>query len=388
MNRLPNLPLQVPRARGGVTLTEVLMSLLIMSIGVVSLVTLFPISTLRVIEATNMTNATVLRYNVEAIIDSQPFIVFNPDSNPMTSHAGTNYVVDPLGYITMTNIGGTPGVFGYNAPPTVNAPLPTRFVGTSLVTNLDQALAFVSSADTFTDWGSMDVSGPPTATSVTLASGLDLSAIAGTGLTDVRVTLFENGLNPRSEVRYVDSISPTAPHTLTWTTPLPAGFGSPVAPVARAHVQMNESFYSWMLSVNQTIDGAAKIYVVVFVKRAVTQASEQVYTCKLLPTLPGSTAENNTATVIYTGTKPEVRRGGYLFDTKNCRWYRISSVAPGTTNVVLETSIQRSNTEDLNRNNTLDAGEDANGNGILDEGGVIVFPNVVGVFPLELKVPQ
>ena len=61
-------------ARPGTTLSEVLISLLIMSIGVVSLATLFPISVLRSVQATQLTNATNLRYNVEAMVNSMPLL--------------------------------------------------------------------------------------------------------------------------------------------------------------------------------------------------------------------------------------------------------------------------------------------------------------------------
>ncbi|MGC1273111.1 MAG: hypothetical protein WBC44_05350, partial [Planctomycetaceae bacterium] len=57
------------RRRGGTTLTEVLMSLMIMGIGLVSVATLFPLSVLRSIEATQQTTATALRYGAEALID-------------------------------------------------------------------------------------------------------------------------------------------------------------------------------------------------------------------------------------------------------------------------------------------------------------------------------
>lgn len=56
--------------RSGTTLVEVLMSLLIMGIGLVSVATLFPLSVLRSVEATQMTTATTLRYTAEALIDS------------------------------------------------------------------------------------------------------------------------------------------------------------------------------------------------------------------------------------------------------------------------------------------------------------------------------
>ena len=54
--------------RAGATLSEVLISLLVMSIGVVSLATLFPIAILRSVQATHLTNSANLRYNVEALL--------------------------------------------------------------------------------------------------------------------------------------------------------------------------------------------------------------------------------------------------------------------------------------------------------------------------------
>ncbi len=102
MNRLtPRTSLRLNRR--GTTLTEVLMSLMIMSIGVVSLATLFPISAARVLEATNLTNATVLKHNAEGIVDSFSAIIHEPDGatiDPVTGEntreRGRAIQVDPL----------------------------------------------------------------------------------------------------------------------------------------------------------------------------------------------------------------------------------------------------------------------------------------------------
>ncbi len=384
------LPLEIAgdRDRGGVTLTEVLMSLLIMSIGVVSLVTLFPISTMRVIEATNMTNSTVLRYNAEAIIDAQPNLIFDPDGNPSTRHLGQSFVVDPLGYMVSQATGGTPGVFGYNAPGSVTIPMPTRYLGDPGITTENMARTLVSASDTYTEQGDGRAApGTATPTSVTLDPNVDLSALAGINLatTEVRAFIFDP-LGDRSEMRSLTTISQPAPHALTWTTPLPASFTD----IGRVMVATGEEYYTWMLTVHRSASGPAKVDVVVFVKRLLTQEAEQVYAAKLVPFVPGTTNENNAVTVTFSDDGRRIRRGGYLFDTKNCRWYRISSVASSTAttkSLVLEESIRRANTEDLNLDGALSAGEDVNSNNQLDEGGVIAFPNVVGVFPLELKVP-
>jgi Tfp pilus assembly protein PilV len=56
---------QQAAAHRGATLTEVLMSLLIMSIGIVSVITMFPIAVLRSIQATQLTNSRMMTENTE-----------------------------------------------------------------------------------------------------------------------------------------------------------------------------------------------------------------------------------------------------------------------------------------------------------------------------------
>ena len=99
--------------RRGVTLTEVLMSLMIMAIGVTSVMTLFPIATLRSAQATRLTNSALLKYNVEALLDARPDLIFNPDGDSgldaLTEHyrgADRHYIVDPLGFYSAFEYGG------------------------------------------------------------------------------------------------------------------------------------------------------------------------------------------------------------------------------------------------------------------------------------------
>jgi hypothetical protein len=84
---------------------EVLMSLMIMSIGVASVAALFPISVLRTVQANQLTNAAVVKYNVEAMIDADPTWIIDPDRDGnLVEHFRTpaerNYVVDPIGFYT------------------------------------------------------------------------------------------------------------------------------------------------------------------------------------------------------------------------------------------------------------------------------------------------
>lgn len=173
--------------RSGTTLTEVLMSLMIMSIGVVSVATLFPIATMRTLEANKQTISTIARFNAEPAIDTfvdglgRPALVHNPDgeyalpgspagvfdSTPYNSASsitppgallptfrGQTYLVDPIGWQGFNEDPATPGSplpspFSASPPPlsaprdffgnsvftvpagAVLTPLPRRYVGVS-----------------------------------------------------------------------------------------------------------------------------------------------------------------------------------------------------------------------------------------------------------------
>ncbi len=80
--------------RGGTTLSEVLISLLVMSVGVVSLATLFPISVLRSVQATQLTNATNLRFNAQEMARAVPQIRTVGNAwEPQTSYQQNAWVV-------------------------------------------------------------------------------------------------------------------------------------------------------------------------------------------------------------------------------------------------------------------------------------------------------
>ena len=66
MNLGPRL--QLPLRRSGLTLVEVLMSLMVTGIGILGVVALLPLAYVRAIQATNLTNATILRFNAESTV--------------------------------------------------------------------------------------------------------------------------------------------------------------------------------------------------------------------------------------------------------------------------------------------------------------------------------
>jgi hypothetical protein len=96
----------------GVTLTEVLMSLMIMSIGISAVAVLFPISVLRSVQATQMTNAAILKYNAEALVQMMPQVVFDPDGDGnlpehLRNSTEQHYIVDPTGYFELAASGAS-----------------------------------------------------------------------------------------------------------------------------------------------------------------------------------------------------------------------------------------------------------------------------------------
>lgn len=95
-------PTDFRRQRSGATLTEVLMAMMIMAIGVSMVMSLFPISVLRTLQATQLTNATILSQNVKTLLEMDSNIAFDPDYNnnslEHTTSGNQNYIVDPVGY--------------------------------------------------------------------------------------------------------------------------------------------------------------------------------------------------------------------------------------------------------------------------------------------------
>jgi Tfp pilus assembly protein PilV len=67
----------------GLTLVEVLMSMMVAGIGILSVIVLLPLSFVRAVQATNMTNGTILRFNAECLSDVNPSLLlrWQPNQN-------------------------------------------------------------------------------------------------------------------------------------------------------------------------------------------------------------------------------------------------------------------------------------------------------------------
>ncbi|HBN75997.1 MAG TPA: hypothetical protein DD473_09290 [Planctomycetaceae bacterium] len=105
-------------SRSGATLVEILMSLLIMGIGLVSVASLFPIAVLRSIQATQLTNAALLNYQCEDYVRAFPGLTRNNFNGTNTipnieytpaSKAWRRIGVDETNTNDVFPPGGTPG---------------------------------------------------------------------------------------------------------------------------------------------------------------------------------------------------------------------------------------------------------------------------------------
>ncbi|MFO0919078.1 MAG: hypothetical protein U0872_12285 [Planctomycetaceae bacterium] len=123
-----------------------------MSIGVVSLATLFPISILRSIQATQLTNATIHRLNAEQLVGLFPRLVHDPDNdgnlaehevaggidNPDNTVDGINegrFIVDPQG-ATDAGLATVSAVFGNDNGAATTNPINRYHAGFTTVSTI------------------------------------------------------------------------------------------------------------------------------------------------------------------------------------------------------------------------------------------------------------
>lgn len=393
--------LRRPLDRGGATLSEVLISLMVMSIGVVSLATLFPISVLRSIQATQLTNATIHRMNAEQLIDTFPRLVHNPQTIlPAISEAQSGrFIVDPMGWTNPAlQVDFNPAAayqinsfFGNNSTSNTVPPNPIRRYSGALnsafpLNTPTAALLAASMGDTW----QLAAKGNTTAsstTSVTLPATTDtatfLSAYNKFG-TGVRVRVVAMSADGRqSAVREHSTATPldlTALPTISWTNPIP------LATSPRFRLEIYDARYSWLLTVRKTPNslypvGDANVDVVVFHKRTYSVASEQIF--NLLPKAGanpnnvGLDVGDSQFTLDLTSTnamtppvKPFLKKGSFVFDAENAHWYRVVQVREHAVNPVI--------TIDRPAVAAITAGMALPNNGP----DILAMPGVVEVYPI------
>lgn len=430
--------------RIGSTLSEVLISLLVMSIGVVSLATLFPVSVLRSIQATQLTNAANLRYNVEAlttvrpellnggtewkpgtpysstspisfIVPSELFRQYNPrvmfactgggtsgsiepglpgsstswDFRPgqtttdggvtWTAFTADAYVVDPLGFHEVdpnnaaglrdffgnsdtTNLfGGTSGTVAPYAVTRIRRFTPSWADDTANAAEVAAAADAATLPDSWVDQVESSNLTGLTATACTLSDvNVDLSVSVPTTLLPLPRAVFFDVTGKISAVRAITGITTGTSPTISWAASAGALTFTPV----KCRVETQERRYTWMLSVRRGASGASFMDVVVFFRRSYDQREEAIYPAVFTEVVdpgfdgaagfsgvdddndgntdtqsgvpdpeelgfPGSDdVPRNWVVVEYksSGEKPHIKKGGFICDIQNLRWYRILEI--------------------------------------------------------------
>jgi len=382
MQRLPVFQ-HSDKFRPGVTLTEVLVSMMIMAVGILMVMSLFPVAALRTLQATQLTNATILRYNVESLIAQDPSLVFDPDRNDnFTEHTQQadqrNYIIDPLGAHTFNadGLAGIAGSFGNDggAIPSAVAgfSIPRYDGGLSTLAGTADATALQLFATNFSSqpdgWTTeIDTFATGVETVGTDVVGVKLGNLSAGDLQNVGSSYSLNiskpfiGLVPDPEQYRVvvfdsdEKFSQAFPLTYldtgsgpeigaadsdieagwsesgvsTWldfnhngivdTRYLPVEFGGSVGRVLLQSRRTSE--FSWMLSVRRRADGNARsVDVVVRFRNGVDTKDEELFPANCL----GGT---NIIGVRKNGSnEPRLKKGGFAFDVVNAVWYRITGV--------------------------------------------------------------
>ena len=248
--------------------------------------------------------------------------------------------------------------------------------------------------------------------------------ITPAGYLPSRIVLFDI-TGKISYVRPISNITGTVPlQTITWPSatigsgPLPSGF-TPVS----ARIETKERRYTWMLSVRRDGD-SFQMDVVVFFRRPFSSRDEQVYPATFTAVIdpgydgqpgvagvdddgksgtddtlggelgwPGSDdSARNWVIVEYssTGDKPFYKKGGYVCDATNLRWYRILDFVEGTTPAsVTPTGISAASpTSGYDRavRLTVENKIVAPASAVVGGGGALLMRNIVDVYPIRTRV--
>ncbi len=503
--------------RRGVTITEVLVSLAVMSIGVIAVATLFPLSVLRTVQATQLTNAAQLRYNFEGMAGARPEVYAGAEAwqagkqyavgdlivgtipseayfecttggvsftlepnwtgfgNTTTedpggaaapkwvTHRARLFMVDPLGWQNRTeDLTAAPAVnsanirnsFGRttlagstvandsryrivrfrggvpNAPAPVNlnpssstfwpavgsqADIAANFGARQMAVLPDSWVLQTDTADITTPAApvtTLQLSNLPTSLIQTLDrnadSVVDLIVSPGTAAErdiSARVTLYDV-TGKISHVRQLTRIdSPSAGvEQLTWTGQLPSGFTP-----ARARIETFEPRYSWMLSGRHN-GPTAYLNLVVFFRRSSDPEDELIHPAHFrigswpgIDNTLGTTDDISEPTVVIqfhadlAGQRPFLKRGGYVCDAQNNRWYRVISfreVADArAAQLALDPNFMgtMANTPGavvkLDNGVLEESGFYPNDGGSEEPGGAILMPGIIDVYPLQPRLP-
>lgn len=371
------------QTRRGATLVEILMSLMVMSIGLVSVAALFPISMLRSAQSTQLTNAAMLGYQCEDYIQAMPGLIRNHYDSTLgtvipnreyraNSVAAWRYgldasnyanrlpinvvtVIDPIGAYMLQQSGAGAGqidFYGFDENlHTINSNMyraERLNAGFNLPNQKDMAFDIFASNDSWsTTLTSAEISIDSTRTILELrdvaAGDLQMFSQALTDGAKGRVVVFSQS----GKQSYITRLQSISGQYLTISPALPNNNLYNAIPEVR--LELYEPRYTSMITVRRRLsrlrsdmntppininevalpgpDGAPQTQVanlVVFYRRDFSRHAEQVYEADSIPGQPQQAIVRWSSS--HPDLAPKLRSGGWIFDSYNGYWYRITSV--------------------------------------------------------------
>jgi len=385
--------------RGGVTLAEVLISVLIMSIGVVSVATLFPVAMLRSAQGNALTHATQLTRNARAMMRVLPALTHDPDGpngiTPDQFVGNPNYrkfIVDPWGFARVAddrlnakpgtplrpyNFGGVPRFSGFSFHPLVAGRDYNKKPGSP--DNVDILLRRAKQIAVLPDnWSLLVdatiisaqpnqrvVNGHTYLTTQLKVDDAVLDDVRGLAADTLRSFVFHsrrdakgNPVKPIVEQRATGRVWGVAMGQVEV-------IGRPaVAPGDRLWVHVRNENFSWMSTIRMATDGVPNGSIAVFFKRSISVEDETLYANDLQANGGLAVFMTNSALAhieVPSGVKPIVRNGGWIFDADNFQWFQITDVVTET-ETLIEVKLDRT---------PRNAGNKA-----------LLMRGIVGVFPM------
>jgi hypothetical protein len=362
-------------SRGGTTLTEVLMSLLCMGIGVVAVASLFPIALLRSVQATQLTSATILRFNAETLIDlydvGSENLILNPDYDPAATigvdpdfreHFGKNYLIDPLGAMIVRDDNGRPlgttdkvgkldrfdAMRIFYTSPTFATPATAIKEAENIVMLPDSWVTLHDEFPVSNDNNSVVL---PSPTEVDTAN-LDTIVSAGQ---DVRILLFSSN-GKISESRLLTTASFATAGEISWADALPANNEYFPDKVERIRLEVRERRFTWLLTVRNDTPGSAmdataaraRVDVVVFFRRSPTIEEETPFLLTksgknyLVSKIDQDDWEDAYPSVPYPDPYPDpfLKKGGFMLDSSTGEWHRLQKANSSSSLITLEKNVR------------------------------------------------
>ena len=340
----------------GATLTEVLIAIGIMGIGLIGVISLFPAAVMRSVHGNTLTVGTTLRFNAESMLRIHPELLLDPDRGDLNGnglryddHAFSNFMVDPLGVANQptvpdgSQIAGTGTIRRYTAGYSL-ANQASMTATENLFSGLDQ---WIVQYEEIPASGDLDPNSNPQSFNFTRLATRQV--YVGPGLAPTRMVVF-NVAGTGCQIRDLPppAAVTTLSNTITWNnSPLPGTYSHPTftsADIGNVRIEQRDLRFTWLMTAHGKTAGPVSraseltydVEIVVFYNRGYPPGDITGYGNTNAPNLVFQ-KDQATALVTWTGAgnAPFLKRGSFVLDAQNGFWYRIENYVESSTNATI-----------------------------------------------------